>query len=204
MAREELPLGIVLAGGRSRRMGFDKARFRPLGDGGPTLAELAADRLADAGLEVVLADHGRKLVEGLTSIGDGPGAGPVAGLLGAAAHAPGRALLVLACDLPLVPSGLLAAMSAISADWVVPRWDRGLEPTAALYRPRALAALARRVGLGKLGLKSLADEAEIATHFFSGSELESWGRPDRIFLNLNRPEDLRHLTGVLHGRFTGG
>ena len=51
-------------------------------------------------------------------------------------------LLVLACDLPRVPAGLLAALThPAAADWSVPRWRGSIEPLCALYGPAALAAL---------------------------------------------------------------
>ncbi len=184
------PVGIVLAGGASSRMGRDKTRLA-LSDG--TLPELAARRLADICAEVAVADAGRGLLPGLPSLADGPGRGPAAGILGAAAAYPGRPLLVLACDLPRVPAALLAALAALgtgpaAADWTVPRGPQGFEPLAALYGPAALAALARRVERGLLALHRLAEEP-LAVRVLEGDELARFGDPAAIFLNLNTPED---------------
>jgi molybdopterin-guanine dinucleotide biosynthesis protein A len=171
-------------------MGRDKTRLAlpdPLA--GASLPALAAARLAEVCAEVAVADSGRGLLPGLPAVADGAGKGPAAGILGAAAAYPGRRLLVLACDLPRVPAGLLAALAReAAADWVVPRWGGRLEPLCALYGPAALAALGRRVERGLLALHRLAGEP-LAIHLLEGDGLARFGAPQEIFLNLNTPED---------------
>jgi len=181
-----LPVGLVLAGGESRRLGSDKAQLE-----GATLTLGAVERLAAICAEVAVADRGRELVPGRRSLADGPGRGPVAGILGGAAVYPGRSLLVLACDLPRVPAGLLAELAqAKAADWVVPRWEGGLEPLCAFYGPAALAALAERVCEGRFSLHDLADGAGLAVRFLEGEALRRFGDPEEMFFNLNTPGDL--------------
>ncbi|HLY78444.1 MAG TPA: NTP transferase domain-containing protein, partial [Caulobacteraceae bacterium] len=142
-------VGVVLAGGASRRMGRDKAA---LAVDGETLAARAARRLLGVCPRVAIADGGRGLVPGLPCLPDAPGAGPAAGILGAARAWPGHSLLVLACDLPRVSEALLRELvrrlpaaeggeagdapdapdapdadhagAAADPDWVVPRWER--------------------------------------------------------------------------------
>lgn len=180
------PVGVVLAGGSSRRMGRDKTL---LSAGGESLPARAARHLATVCAEVAVADRGRRLLPGLPSLPDGPGRGPAAGILGAAEAYPGRRLLVLACDLPRIPEGLLAALAqAPEADWVVPRWQEGVEPLCSLYGPAALAALGRRIARGLFALHELAEE-DLAVRILEGGELARFGDPREIFLNLNAPED---------------
>ena len=76
-------VGLVLAGGESRRLGRDKARLD-----GAALPRLAAERLAAVCAEVAVADRGRELVPGRPSLPDGVGRGPAAGILGGAAAYP--------------------------------------------------------------------------------------------------------------------
>lgn len=190
------PVGVVLAGGASRRMGWDKALSG--------LPAMAAERLAAVCAEVAVADRGRGLLPGLPSLPDGgpgpepvgEGGGPAAGILGAAAAYPGRPLLVLACDLPRVPVELLAELVSSGAwDWVVPRWGRGLEPLCALYAPAALAILAEK---GLRAPHRLAEE-DLAIRYLEGGDLARFGPPEEIFLNLNTPEDLERYTSSASG-----
>lgn len=190
-------MGVVLAGGESRRMGRDKANLTV---GGETLPALAARRLAQVCAEVAAADGGRGLLPGLPSLPDGPGRGPAAGVLGAAAAYPGRPLLVLACDLPRVPVELLAELArGKGIDWAVPRWNGRVEPLCALYGPAALAALASRVGRGLLGPHGLAEQPGLAIRWLEGEELARFGDPAEVFLNLNTPADLERYESRASG-----
>jgi molybdopterin-guanine dinucleotide biosynthesis protein A len=185
------PVGIVLAGGASLRMGRDKALL-VLPPSAETLAAAAARRLAAVCAEVLIADRGRAAVPGLPSLPDGPGRGPAAGLLGAAAARPGRPLLVLACDLPAVPVALLASLAEIArdADLALPRWSGGLEPLCAVWGPAALARLAERVERGLYALHPLAAEEGLTVRFLEGELLESFGPATELFRNVNTPNDL--------------
>jgi molybdopterin-guanine dinucleotide biosynthesis protein A len=187
------PIGVVLAGGASSRMGRDKASLEMEGE---SLAQRAAGRLALVCGEVVAADGGRGLVPGLRSVADGPGRGPAAGLLGAAAVHPGRPLLVLACDLPAVPVPLLAEIASSAGDLVLPLWEGGTEPLCALYGPAALALLAERVARGLFSLHDLAAAEGLAVGWLDEERLAVHGRPAEMFLNLNTPEDLERWRGL--------
>ncbi len=195
--------GVVLAGGASRRMGRDKAQLEVAG---ASLGEHAARRLAAVAAEILVADGGRRSVPGRRSIADGPGAGPAAGILAAAELCPGRDLLVLACDLPLVPPALLERLARPTvADARVPRWQaaaRGpcVEPLCALYRPAALARLAARVAAGGPASRALALHrlfGDLEIRYLEAEELRRFGPPEEVFLNLNRPADLERISPTL-------
>lgn len=159
-------------------MGRDKALLEL---GGETLVARAARILAAVAEPVVIADRGRGLAPGFPSVSDGPGAGPVAGILGAAAALPGQSLLAFACDLPRIEGHLLALLVAERGfDWVVPVSDRGFEPLCALYGPAALAALAARVERGEYDLHGLVHTAGLRVRELRGL--------DDCFANLNSPE----------------
>ena len=187
-------------------MGRDKTGIPlPFGNGA-SLVQWAADRIARVCVDWIVADNGRALVQGAVSVTDGPGAGPVAGILGAAAHVPTRPLLVLACDLPLIPACYLAELAAATGDWVVPITAQGPEPLCALYGLRALDALRDRVHLGQLSLRDLGDRdpklalrrihsKDLMSQSFGTLEQIPAGQPhgfssDIFFSNANRPQDL--------------
>ncbi len=197
-------VGVVLAGGASRRMGRDKARLRlPGSPEHRTLVESTVERLRTVCSEVVVADRGRGVAPG--SVADGPGRGPAAGILGAAAARPGRDLLVLACDLPRVPTALLTALADVpDDDWIVPAWGEParLEPLCALYRRAALAALGEQVRRGVFAVHRLAGAAGLVVHHLGDDALRAFGRPEELFHNLNTPADLASL--VLRREETDG
>lgn len=197
-------VGVVLAGGVSRRLGRDKATLvlaePPPGGSGESLAERAARALAAVAGEVLVADRGRGLLAPRwPSVPDGPGAGPAAGILGAAAARPGRPLLVLACDLPAAGPELLRLLLELAAarsdaGWVVPRVGGRLEPLCALYRPPALAALDAAVRQGRYALHPLAADAGLVVAELGEACLQALDPalrpPLPPLFNLNNPGDL--------------
>lgn len=136
---------VLLAGGRSTRMGRDKALL-PLADGRSLLAHQlallraagAAEVLVSARTEQNLPLDGARLVPDLQ-----PDSGPLAGLAAALAAAAHDRVLVLAIDLPQMPPEFLTRLVGKStpACGVVPTRDGRPEPLAAVY-PRAAASVA--------------------------------------------------------------
>jgi len=98
-------VGFVLAGGRSSRMGVDKALV--LLDGEPLVAH-ALGIVRDAGLAASLAGGQAELVAFATVIEDGqPGLGPLGGICAALASTHARWSVFISVDLPLLPPSLL-------------------------------------------------------------------------------------------------
>lgn len=176
-------------------MGTDKALL-PWRDG--TLASFAHARLAAVCRQVVVCDRGRQVLFGTRSVPDGPGSGPAAALLGAAAAFPHQPLLVLACDLPGVPTALLHALweRGSEADLVVPVSPRGLEPLVGFYGPGALVALAGAVKGGQFALHPLVTDPAVRAVLLGGEELARYGPPGELFRNVNTAEEYGRLRPV--------
>ncbi len=136
---------VLLAGGRSTRMGRDKALL-PLADGRTLLARQLATLRAAGAAEVLVSARaeqhlplaGTRLIPDLQ-----PDRGPLAGLAAALATAAHDRVLVLAIDLPQMPPEFIARLVGEStpACGVVPTRDGRPEPLAAVY-PRAAVSVA--------------------------------------------------------------
>lgn len=102
MANEQQPplLGVVLAGGRSSRMGEDKALLQWQGQS--LLARAKATLLAAGCQQLVISGH----YPGEPCISDA-GGGPLAGIAAVQQQWPAHSLLLLPVDMPLVTPGLL-------------------------------------------------------------------------------------------------
>lgn len=98
---------MVLAGGRSRRMGRDKAL---LGWRGRSLLDHALARFAEAGIASVVVSGDRPAHAGIPDTH--PGEGPLAGLLAVARRYPGRRLLVVPVDMPRLPAAWLDGLAS--------------------------------------------------------------------------------------------
>lgn len=134
--------GLVLAGGKSRRMGRDKGLMTYHGK---PQVQVVADLLSDLTDGVFLSCREDQYTEseflGLPRLVDSAeAAGPLAGILAGFDHAPDAAWLVVACDLPLLDKTILKeviAQRSETADVVAYRsaYDDLPEPLCAVYEP---------------------------------------------------------------------
>lgn len=115
---------IVLAGGRSRRLGLDKALLC-LDD--ETLLEATVKKVAVLGDEVIVAVRGPLpyRLPGVRLVTDvHPGCGPLGGIHAGLAVASNSCCSVVACDMPFLNLDLLRYLISLAedADVVAPRW----------------------------------------------------------------------------------
>jgi molybdopterin-guanine dinucleotide biosynthesis protein A len=188
--------GIVLAGGRSRRMGMDKSL---LTHEGVTLAEHTARVLSDvAGQTVVVVDDPEKLrlPSRFEVVSDSyPGAGPLGGLLTGLRRLPEGAHLVVACDMPyLVPELLRRLLERCQGfEAAVPLVDGRLQPLCAAYHSAVEPALAEAFAEGVRAPHAALPRSRCRV-------IEEWElrqvdpRLDS-FINWNTPEDVRRWKG---------
>jgi molybdenum cofactor guanylyltransferase len=174
----------VLVGGRSSRMGRDKARlpFR-----GASLGEFVARTVEEAAGSVVLVGDPAEYSEfPFPVIADlHPGAGPLGGILTVLHHTSADWNLVVACDMPgLLADGLrriLDAAEQSGADALVPTGPSGVpEPLCAVYHRRSLGGLEAAFASGER--KVTVALAGVRATILPFEELS-------LFQNVNTPED---------------
>lgn len=189
----DLPSGVIVAGGRSRRMGRDKALL-DLG-GRPVIARVAGS-LASACAEVLVAggEPGRYAFLGLREAPDRyPGLGPLAGVhagLDAMARPAG---LFVACDMPFLSSHLLHGLARRGAegdvDAVVPRVAGRPEPLCAWYRRTLLPAAEAVLDRGGGPVAALWEAPGARITWMEEDELRRLDPELLSFANLNSPGD---------------
>lgn len=188
--------GFLLAGGKSSRMGADKAF---LDFGGATLLDRALGVLKAACGSVTIVGDAAKFASAGPVIADVfPGCGPLAGIHAALVNSQAELNAVLAVDMPLVSaelvSFLLAAAEASGAIMTVPRTRVGFQPLCAVYRRdfAATAEQALRAGHYKID----AAFAGVRLGIVDEPELTAAGFSERNFLNINTPEDRRRAADL--------
>ena len=175
-------LGVIVAGGASRRMGRDKALV--LLEGRPLIAWVA-DALEAVCPRVLVAGRVEGW-EGRLGIEDLPGVrGPLAGL--AAALVDGEDVLLLAVDQPWARPVTLAALAQVGGT-AVPVEAGIRQVTCALYSPSLASIAAGEVGR-EGSLQTLLDQAEFTA--VSESEWKSWDEDGRSWYSVDTPADLR-------------
>jgi molybdopterin-guanine dinucleotide biosynthesis protein A len=119
---------------------------------------------------------------------------PIVGVHSALRACAASAVVVAACDLPEVdPRVVLALLSLVpaegGADVVAPRTEAGPEPLLAVYRPRILPVVERRIEAGALALHALLEEVQ--TQLVPAEVLRDIDPGLRSLRNVNRPADVR-------------
>jgi len=179
--------GWVLAGGRSSRMGSDKA-FMEIG--GRPLALIVAGRLAQVCRSVsIVGDPAAYGPFGLPVVADHfPGRGPLAGIEAALAATDTEWNLIAACDMPALDTAFLETLFGCDADCALPVHPDGkTEPLCAVYHRRILPVI--RTAL-ESGVRRVTDALQtLAVRYVPVDSAAP-------FENLNTPADLRRY---LHG-----
>jgi molybdopterin-guanine dinucleotide biosynthesis protein A len=200
MASQEGIDGFVLAGGKSSRMGQDKALMRV--EGKP-LVQRAAEILRPFVREItLLAPADRYANLGLPVVADKwPDQGPLAAVCTGLLSSHAEWNIFLACDLPLVSRQFLQLLvqrvRATCSDAVVPRTEDGWQPLSAAYHSRCRIAFARAIQEGRRSIIRLFDEVrvEVITH----DEMVSAGLSEVELVNMNTPEDWAGLAELSKG-----
>jgi molybdopterin-guanine dinucleotide biosynthesis protein len=191
------PLGVILAGGASRRFGMPKA-LAPVG--GRRIVDRILDALSEVVPEVVISSNQPSLFDDLEVdvVPDHhPGIGPLAGVHAGLLHAVERGwpgILVVACDLPWVTAELLRlarhAASRSPALAVAPEsHDRqGMEPLCAFYSVDCIPVLEAMIADGERRAHQLLERVPLAR--ISLAEVQTAGDPRLLFHNVNTVSDL--------------
>ncbi len=177
--------GYVLVGGRSSRMGRDKALLPYRG--GLLGASVARAVKEAAGSVTLVGNLDLTSVLGMPAIPDlYPGEGPLAGILAALAHTTAAWNLVVACDMPELSAELLRTLieeaERCEPDALVPVAPSGRpEPLCAVYHRRcrpviegAFARGVRKVTEALADLRVLWREAPEAKPFQNVNTPEEW------------------------------
>ena len=191
--------GVVLAGGRSRRMGQPKAALEI---GGEPLLGRVTGRLRDAlpgRVLVVGLEELAPLVPDAAVIPDTrAGAGPLAGLEAALGYLAGlsgtpyRRAIVVACDMPFVAPALVRAMAVFAAtdtgaECVALRGERGPEPLHAAYSLSLLHEVTALLEAGEHSMSALLGRARVAE--FPAEMATALDPAGRSAFNANTPEE---------------
>jgi molybdenum cofactor guanylyltransferase len=182
--------GFVLTGGRSRRMGRDKALLPYAGK--KLLDHIAGQVLEAAGSASLIGRP--ELYEPLGYLvypDEIPHSGPLGGIATALRLRQAEWNLIVACDLPYIRAADLrqileaAALAGDSIDCVVPVAPDGrLQPLCAVYHARCLLEVDRALSRNALKLMDLVAKLDVIR--FNGL------RPE-LFVNVNTPADWERI-----------
>jgi molybdopterin-guanine dinucleotide biosynthesis protein A len=199
--------GFILIGGQSRRMGADKSQLTIAGQ---SFVERIASKLSAVTTSVKLVGGKPAAAElNLETVPDVyPQWGALGGVHAAISACSAEWALVVACDFPFVTSQLFARLAIVRDDFdaVAPIQNDGIpQPLCALYRVEPCLRLAEQfINSGER--KPVALLQSVQTRWVSFDELRNLEGADRLFDNINTPEDYVRVSekGPKHGRCSDG
>ncbi len=175
--------GIILAGGKSLRMGSDKGLmcFE-----GKHLVEYAIEALRPHSSKILIAANNTAYHQfGFEVVSDlHPGIGPMGGLHAGLLYSKTEHNLVLSCDMPLVNEALMGWIFSHREGYqaVIPGKDDQQFTVCAYYHRSALQTIESEINLGLFKMKLLLNKIKV-----KALPLDS--RFEGKLLNINKPSD---------------
>ena len=202
--------GIILAGGRSRRLGRAKA-LEPF-QGEPMIRRVIS-RLSQVTDDLVFVVNDQEQASALpitpdnvslpykTAVDLYPDGGSLGGIFTGLSAADSQWAFVVACDMPFLNVDLMNQMLSLrdNNDAVVPRTDGYPEPTHALYNKTCLPRMEKRLQNNDLKIARFFDEVTMC--FIEEAEVRDIDKDLVSFFNVNTQDDLdRALSLAAEGR----
>lgn len=181
---------LLLTGGRSSRMGQNKALLSLVPDGPPVVAQ-AVERLRSVADEILLvgSDPEPYAFLGLPQVPDAyPGAGSLGGIYSGLRVARHQYALAVACDMPFLNTGLLQYMASQPREYdvLIPVLDEP-EPMHAIYSRSCLPWMEEKLDAGRYKIIGWFDKARVQR--IERGTVQQYDPLLRSFFNMNTPEE---------------
>lgn len=194
---------VILAGGRSERMGYDKAF---LTHKGRQFISIISEKMLEVSSDVIVAIGAKEprtfesvLEKSVRILNDNQYLmNPMGGILSALARTRNEYTAIVACDSPLVKPEVIRFLfeEARSRDAAVPLWEDSyrIEPLCAVYNAKE-AVRAGKAALedGKIGPKHMVSYLR-EVNYLTMSKLRKYDPQLVSFLNINTQDDYLGLT----------
>ena len=185
---------IILAGGKSIRLGHDKVIERL---GNTTLLEKVISRIDSFSQKIVIVTaeertfpqlSGNPRVKTVTDIF--PGRGSLGGIYTGLVNSKSFHNLVIAADMPFLNQELLAYMIEIAHgfDYVIPRIGTFYEPLHAIYSKNCVSPIETMINQDRRVIIELFDHVKV--RYVESEEIDRFDPEHLSFFNINTKEDL--------------
>ena len=183
---------IILAGGKSQRMGEDKGLIKV---GGKTVVEYIIETCRTISSNIIIisnqngyGDFGYDVHNDVFS-----DKGPLGGLYTGLMYSHHNINFVLSCDMPLVTSSLLKELLTLCTDEidvVTVSYLQRMQPLISLYKKRILPIIETQISNDRLKMTHLFNHVEVLIH-------DASAREEKEFLNLNTISDLNKFKQII-------
>lgn len=187
--------GIILAGGKSKRMGVDKGRCLL---GGKALVSFAIDVLENICEPLlIIANNSHYDDLGFQVVPDYvKGVGPIGGILTGLKNSPTEDTIILSCDMPLISKDLIHYIldSRAGQQAIVPVFDKLPEPLCAYYSKNAMEHVQKCVSQNIYKVQDILNGLD--TLYLPIDRSLSFYQPD-LFANVNDEKELCRIENIV-------
>lgn len=185
--------GVILSGGKSSRMGSNKALLPYKGG---RFIEAIHRQMTEIFAEVILVTNNPEQYEFIPcrKVPDlFPEGGALAGIHSGLYHSANPAIFVVACDMPYLNNGLIRHLAgrADKGSIIIPEGPAGLEPLHAVYGRGCLAAIEETLSFGEKRILSIFDRVKIMK--LNAEQIAAFDPAFASFSNINTPDEYFRL-----------
>ena len=191
--------GIILAGGKSSRLGVDKAFLKI---GSKPIVVRAMEAMVGLCDEIVISANDPepytgmpvRVVEDIV-----PGGGSLVGLYSSLSSLKNEYAFVAACDMPFLSTVFIKRMMEAAAgyDALVPVYKGYMEPLHAVYSRRCLGAIKKRIDEGQRRMRSFYGDINIG--YLDEDEVKKFSPDGLVFFNINTGDDVEKAKTIAAG-----
>lgn len=188
--------GVILAGGKSTRIGKDKA-FLIIN--GQRIIDRIIYIFRDIFDDIIIVTNNPieyfhldlKLATDII-----PQKGALGGIYTGLFYASSQHIFVTACDMPFINKGFVeyVVSKADNFDVVVPRSDDGLQPLHAVYSKRCQNHIEAAIQSNRLKIKDIYPKSRVKE--ISTEEIRYFDPQQSLFFNINYPDDLEKAKDI--------
>jgi molybdopterin-guanine dinucleotide biosynthesis protein A len=190
---------ILLAGGKSSRLGTDKARVKL--DGESAMIQSIAEKLSAVSDDIVVSTNGRRYDE-ITmpvrwAVDIYPGAGSLMGLYSGMLAVKYDYAIAVACDMPFINIELLKYMISIPRDYdaLLPRIGDKTEQLHSIYSKICLPKMKKFLDSGRLKITAFLDEIDVK--YVPEDSINRYDPQHLSFFNVNTAEQLKEAQDIV-------
>ena len=190
---------ILLAGGKSSRLGTDKAKVKL--DGESVMIQAIAEKLSAVSDDIVVSSNGRRyddITVPVRWVADvKPGAGSLMGLYSGLLAVKHDYAIAVACDMPFINIELLKYMMSLPRDYdaLLPRIGDKTEQLHSIYSKSCLPEMERFLESGRLKITAFLDEINVK--FVPEDIINKYDPQHLAFFNVNTAEQLKEAQNIL-------
>ncbi len=198
---KEFGTAVILCGGKSSRMGFDKCKIK-IKD--KYLIEIIGEQLEEVFEDIILiANDTLKFadIKYATKMDIIPDLGPMGAIYSGLKYASSKNVFITACDMPFINIDFIKYMMKLIEDenveGVVSLKSNYVEPLYAFYSISMLDKFESHIKQQSFKLLNVINESRI--HYIEESEVKKFSSNLNIFTNLNYKADLAVLEEIFMG-----